>query len=112
MSCGLGGNGFASLERAFKLFAVEFAADKDETALMLFAVLPGTLVITFDDHVHTLDNVTLGVVLEGDDPLQAQNVRAFRLGDLLDPGKKRSGFISPPRRDTDCTVTSWIGEGA
>ncbi len=27
-------------------------------------------------------------------------------------GKKRSGFISPPRSDTDCTVTSWIGDTA
>lgn len=27
-------------------------------------------------------------------------------------GKKRSGFISPPRSEIDCTVTSWIGDGA
>ena len=27
---------------------------------MLFAILPGALVIAFDDHVHTLDDIALG----------------------------------------------------
>ena len=40
VSCGLGGNGLAGLEGAFELFAVKFAADEDETAFVLFAVLP------------------------------------------------------------------------
>ena len=26
-------------------------------------------------------------------------------------GKNFFGSISPPRSDTDCTVTSWIGDG-
>src|SRR5690606_26560464 len=52
---------------------------------MLLVVLPGALVVAFDDHVHALDDVAFRVVPEGDDALEAQDVRAFDLRDLLDP---------------------------
>src|SRR5690606_32603291 len=64
---------------------VEFAADEHQPAFMLLAVLPRALVVAFDDHVHALYDVAVRVVPEGDDALEAQDIRAFELGDLLDP---------------------------
>ncbi len=51
----------------------------------------GALMIALDDHVHALDDITLRIVLEGDDALEAQDVRPLRLGDLLDPGEEALG---------------------
>ncbi|ENN87451.1 hypothetical protein RHSP_28281 [Rhizobium freirei PRF 81] len=48
--------------------------------------------IAFDDHVYALNDVALRVVLEGDDALEAQDVRALRLRDLLDPGEEAFGI--------------------
>ena len=64
---------------------VEFPADKYETALMFFAVLPGTLMVTFDDHVHTLDNIAFMTILESQNALQPKNIRPLLLCDLLNP---------------------------
>src|SRR5262245_24843394 len=78
----------ARLEALPQTFGVEIAADEHQPALMLLAVLPGALVVAFDDHVNALDDVAVRIVLERDDAFEAQNVRAFHLGGLLDPREK------------------------
>ncbi len=100
----------AIFEIGFQRSRIELASDEDEAAFALFVFLPGALVIAFDDHVHALHHIAVRVVLEGDDALEAQDVRSLRLGDVLDPGKNFAGSISPARSETDFTVTSWIGE--
>src|SRR5690606_5050073 len=42
----------------------------------------------FDNHVHALNDITLGIALEGDDAFEAQNARAVCLGYFLDPGEE------------------------
>lgn len=81
-----------SVETALKLVAVKVAADKDEAGFTLFVVLPWTLMISFNDHVHALYHITLCVTFEGNDALQAENVRAVCLGDLLNPWKEAVGI--------------------
>lgn len=95
-----------ALEAVFQLFTVQFPANEHQAAFMLFAIFPWPLVVALDNHMNTLHHIALGIALEGDNALQAQDVRAVGLGDLLNPGKKRSGFISPPRSDIEVTVTS------
>lgn len=55
---------------------------------MLFIVLPGALMITFNDHVHALDDIAFVVVLKCKDALQAKDIRALFLGDFLNPWEK------------------------
>ena len=77
---------------------------------MLLAIPPGALVVAFRDHVDALDDVAVGVVLEGDDALEAKMFGPSSCVTFSIHGKKRFGSISAPRSDTDCTVTSWIGD--
>src|SRR5262249_14999798 len=62
--------------------------------------------IALDDHVHTLHDISLGIFLEGDDALEAQNVRSLRLGDLLDPGEEalRVHLAAAQRNGLHCHV--------
>ena len=68
---GLSSRSDTRLKAVFQLFAVQIAADEDEAAFTLFAVFPRALVIAFDDHMNALNDVTFGVVLEGDNALEA-----------------------------------------
>ncbi len=52
---------------------------------MLFIVLPGALMIAFNDHVHALDDIAFMVALESKDTLQTQDIRPLFLGDFLNP---------------------------
>src|SRR5690242_11492930 len=42
----------------------QVAADKHDTAIAGFAILPRTLMVSVEDHVHALKHEALGVVLE------------------------------------------------
>ncbi|MND86186.1 hypothetical protein D3C80_781390 [compost metagenome] len=56
--------------------------------------------VALDDHVHALHHVTLRITLEGDDALEAQNVGAVCLGDLLDPREEPLGVhLTAAQRD-------------
>lgn len=55
---------------------------------MRLAFLPVALVIALDDHVHTLQHVALRVILEGQDALETQDLRAVFLGHAVDPGEE------------------------
>src|SRR5690606_31402376 len=78
----------AGFEGALQPLGVEVAADEDETTLVLLTVLPGSLMIALDDHMNALHDIALGIVLEGDDALEPQDVGAVHLGRLLDPGEE------------------------
>ncbi len=69
----------------------QIAADEHELAVARLAVLPGALVVAVEDHVHALEHEAVGIVLEIEDALAAQDRRAV-LGDkLLDPGEELVG---------------------
>src|SRR6185312_4045983 len=69
----------------------QLAADKDDAGEPLFALFPRPLVIAVEDHVHALEDEALGIVLEREDALAAQNVRAFLLHEFLHPRKELVG---------------------
>src|SRR5215813_14652490 len=64
------------------------AADEDGAADALLAVLPRPLVVAVEDHVHALEDEALGIVLERQDALAAQDLRPFLRHQVLDPGKE------------------------
>src|SRR5262252_4184391 len=69
----------------------QLAADEDDAAFAFLARLPRTLVVAVENHVHALKHEALGVVLERQDALAAQNVRPLDLHELLHPGEKLVG---------------------
>lgn len=97
------GGGHAGVEAVFQLLAVEIAADEDKAAFALFAFFPGALVITFDDHVNTLNDIAFRIVLERDDALEAQDLRTIGLRNLLDPREETIGvhFAAAQRNGLD-----------
>ena len=56
--------------------------------------------VAVEDHVHALEHEALGIVLEGEDALRAQNVRPFLGDEILHPGKELvrvQRLVSPER---------------
>src|SRR5690348_6027472 len=68
------------------------AADEHGTAEAGLAVLPRPLMIAVEDHVHALEDETIGVALERQDALAAQNLLALLRHQVLDPGKELVGI--------------------
>ena len=83
---------------------------KTSAALALLAVVPRALVIAVEDHVHALEHEALGIVLERQDALGAQDARPVLGDQVLHPGKELVGIerlvglaataIACPRRDS------------
>src|SRR3984893_6383870 len=69
-----------------------FAADENGAARALFAVLPGTLMVAVEDHVDALEHEALGIVLERQDALAAQDLLALLGDQVLDPGEELVGI--------------------
>src|SRR6185369_14075730 len=78
----------AAFEALPDLLLRQLAADEDDAAFALLAILPRALMIAVEDHVHALEHEALGVVLEGEDALAAQDVLAFGRHQVLHPGKE------------------------
>src|ERR1700720_221602 len=68
------------------------AADEDGAARTLLAVLPGTLVVAVEDHVDALEHEALGIVLERQDALAAQDFLALLGDQILNPGEELVGI--------------------
>src|SRR5712672_743773 len=64
------------------------AADEDGAARALFAILPGTLMVAVEDHVDALEHEALGIVLERQDALAAQDLLALLGDQVLNPGEE------------------------
>ena len=85
----------------------QVAANEDDAAVALLVGAPGALVIAVEDHVHALKDETLGIVLERQNPLAAQNTGTILGNEVLNQGKNLSGlsglsvFI-----ETDCISSS------
>src|SRR5674476_402923 len=67
------------------------AADEDDAAGALLALFPFPLMVAVEDHVHALKDETLGIVLERQDALRAQDVLAFGRHQILHPGEELVG---------------------
>src|SRR5437763_5442219 len=63
----------------------QFAADEDDAALARLAVLPFSLMIAFQHHVHALEHVAIVIAGEGKDALGAQILLAFAGDEVLQP---------------------------
>jgi hypothetical protein len=81
----------AALETFGDQLAGQVAADENHAAFALLILFPWSLMIAIEDHVHALKDEALIVILEGENSLATQNVRALFLHKILDPGKKLIG---------------------
>src|SRR2546430_16187877 len=61
------------------------AADEDELALALLAGFPRALTVAFDQHVDSLDDKALIVILHGNNAFHPQDVHPEDLRDVLNP---------------------------
>ena len=86
-------------DAAFETFADHFAgqvaADENDSALALLIRFPWPLMIAVKDHVNTLKDEALVVILERENAFASQNVRAFLLHEVLHPGKELIGIERP-----------------
>src|SRR5712692_7935662 len=78
----------AALEALADPLRRQVAADEDDAALALLALLPRALMIAVEDHVHALAHEALVVALEREDALAAQDARAILLHQVLHPRKE------------------------
>ena len=83
-------SGQTRLEAGLQHFFIEIATDENEPAVAFLIIPPGALVIALDEHMDTLDDIALVIVLEGKNSLQAKYVRADFLGYLGYPWKEES----------------------
>ncbi len=68
------------------------SANEHKPRLALLARLPLALQISIKNHMHALKNKTLRLLLESNDALAAQNIRAVTLNQLVEPGNKAFGI--------------------
>src|SRR6185295_3983916 len=66
----------------------QIAANEDNAAVALLVSAPGALVIAIEDHMHTLEDKTLGVILERQYALAAQNTGTVLDDEILNPRKE------------------------
>src|SRR5207302_1360693 len=83
------------------LLVRQLASDEDEATLARLAILPGPLMVAVEDHVHALEDESLRIILERENPLAAQDARSFLLHQVLDPWKELVGIERPvaPERE-------------
>src|SRR5215467_4943543 len=78
----------------------KITANEDDAAVALFVRTPWTLVIAVENHVYALEHETLRVILERENTLAPQNIRAVLRDEILDPWKELVGIkrlVSPQR---------------
>src|SRR5262245_19285169 len=75
----------AAFESFPDLLLRQLAADEDDAAFALLALLPWPLVVALEDHVHALEYEALIVALERQDAFATQDARSLRLHQVLHP---------------------------
>jgi hypothetical protein len=80
--------GYAPIEPVRNYVARQIPADEHDSGLAGLVGLPGALVIAFEQHVDTLNDISVVVVLKGDDPFHPQHVDSEALGHGLNPREK------------------------
>src|SRR5690348_14938571 len=98
-SCRRSGN--AGRETGADCLLGHVAANKDHTALAGLTILPRTLMIAVEDHVHALKDEAVGIVLERENALGAQYFRPLVGDEVLDPAKELVGverLLGPQRQ--------------
>src|SRR5450756_3197313 len=75
----------AAFEAGADFFFRQIAADENNAAVANFVGFPGALMIAVQDHVHALEHETLGIVLERQNPLAAQDARPVGGDQILHP---------------------------
>src|SRR5262249_38581241 len=75
----------AGFEALLQRLAIEIAADEDQLAAALVAVLPGIAPVGIHQHVHALEHVATRRALDIEDALGAEDVRSLALQQLAHP---------------------------
>src|SRR6516164_7280669 len=82
----------AAFEAGANEFFRQFAANEDDAAFALLAVLPFPLMIAFQHHMHTLEDIAVIIAGEGKYALRAQDLLALGLDQVLQPGHEQHGI--------------------
>src|SRR3974390_770805 len=93
-------SGDAAFEALADFLFGQIAADEHNPAVAFLISPHRPLVIAIKDHVHALKDESLRIVLEGKDPLAAQDTGSIVGDEILNPGKKFVGtqwFVSAER---------------
>src|SRR4249919_3114817 len=83
--------GDAAFEALTDFIFGQIAADEHNAAVARFVFAPWPLMVAIEDHVDALEHETLGIVLERQDTLAAQNIRTVLGHEILDPRKELVG---------------------
>src|SRR6266481_1204446 len=77
--------GDTALEAVADHLLRQFAADEDEAAFARLPVLPLTLMITLEHHVHALEHVAVIVAGKGEDAFRAKDLLPLAGYEVLQP---------------------------
>ena len=91
----------AALESLADFLFRQIPPDEDGAAFAFLAFFPGALVVAVEDHMHALEHEALGIVLERQDALAAQDAGPVGGNQILHPGEKlvRVKRLVGPERD-------------
>src|SRR5215216_5728003 len=89
------------LESLLDRFLRQVAPNEDDAAGARLVVFPGALMIAIEDHVDALEHETLGIVLESENTLAAQDAWPLGLHQVLHPRKKLVGIERLLRGERD-----------
>src|ERR1700690_3933193 len=78
----------AAFEAGADFFFRQIATDENKAAQTFLILAPGALMVAVEDHVDALEHETLGIVLERQNPLAAQDARPVGGDQILHPGEK------------------------
>src|ERR1700730_14029959 len=73
----------------------QLAADEHDPALALLVGAPRALMVAVENHVHALEHETVGIVLEREDTLGAQDAGSFLCHEVLHPREELIGVERP-----------------
>ena len=79
-------SGQAAPEPRVQRLAVQVASDKDQLTLALQFILPGAIGLALEEHVNTLEHKAIGLSLDIEDALHAEDVLTLGLEQLAEPG--------------------------
>ena len=96
----------AIFEAALQVLGVEVAADEDQLAGALLAILPRRAPVGVHHHVHALEDVALGRPVDRQDALAAQDVAAAQLQQRAHPLLELVGIDRPVGGEADRLATS------
>ena len=88
-------SGEATAESGLQRFPVQIASNEDDLTLSLGGILPGAVGFAFEQHVDALEDESVGRIPKVQNALHAEDVLAFGLQEVAQPGIQLFGIEFP-----------------